>query len=1160
MRPGQTRHGPLWIWPAAVVLASLFLTSALAWSAWNGNEARDRMRFDLVVQRTNAAVEARIELYVSMLRAGTGLFAAIDEVDVGQFQAFAESIDLPVYYPGAQGIGYAIRVRPEEVAGFVETARRRVTADFNLHPEGERDDYYPILFLEPLDRRNEQAIGYDMYSDPVRQTAMARARDLGRPAATSRVVLVQEIDPEKQAGFLIYAPVYRGGDIPPTMEARREAILGFVYSPFRAGDLLAGIVGPEKMARLRLEVYDGAEPGPDRLLHSSAPRGETSPRFSRSAVLRIADRDWNMRYETTAAFETGFGATLARWIFLIGLVVSAALGAISLALARSMAQSRARGSELARHREQLRVTLASIGDAVVATDEHGLVVFLNRVAEILTGWRQEEALGRPLTEVVPLLNEDSSQAIPNPVDVVLRTGRTIELVNHTALVRRDGSRVPIEDSAAPIRTQEGTLVGVVLVFHDVTEHRRAEDELRASEERWRLAVEATQLGAWDLDPRSGELHWDARCRELLGEPGPVSDNVETVFANLPHPNDRTRVREALRQALQPGGTGHCEVECRGLPTRDGRERWLCLTGRAYLEPHPDGAGAPRPLRFIGTVQDITEEKRREHTLRFLVDLGGASQRLAEPEEIFEATARLLRVQIGADDCALEEISQEEALAWAEKTAPGDTARALFFGAACARHLLRGDTFVVDDSEHDPRISPDERQVWRNHETMALIRAPVLRSGRLVAAMSARRRQPRTWSAEEIALVEVVATRGWESAERARALRTLRESEGRFRFLAEAMPQKICTARPDGGVDYMNRPWADFAGMDPAALLEWDWQKIIHPDDLPIHLAEWRRCLETGRTFQIEHRLRRRDGEYRWHLTLVRPMRDQAGRVSMWIGSSTDITDMVKTRETLAERREELEHLVRERTASLREAVEQMEEFSYSISHDLRSPLRAMQGYAQALLDDHAERLNDEGKEHLRRIIAASTRMDRLTQDVLTYSRVARAEASPKRISTERLVADCLQQYVEPSGTGAEITVDRPLLDVRAHEPLLMQALSNLLGNAIKFVPKGERPRVRIRTERHEGAVRIWVEDQGIGISPEHQKRIWGMFERVHPKSGYEGTGIGLAIVRKAVERMGGRVGLLSEGGGGSRFWIELPAPGEEPAHAMAADSAAEERG
>jgi PAS domain S-box-containing protein len=1145
--------------PALVaVLISLLLTAALAWMAWSGNETRDRSRFLALSLRADAAIETRLELYIGMLRAGAGLFTASNGVNSDDFRAFAEAIDLPTNYPGVQGIGFARRVRPGEVAAFEAEARAEFGPGFELRPPGARDEYFPIQFLEPLDRRNAHAVGFDMFSDPVRRDAMERARDLGRPAATGRVVLVQEIDPEKQAGFLIYAPVYRGRDVPPTVEERQQAIMGFVYSPFRADDLFAGILGADKIARLRLEVHDdGPSDSEPRLLHRSSSADDAPARFTRATTLEVADRRWHVLYETTPAYETGFGAALARWIAGAGLAASVAVGSIVLAWARSSAEIRAHGRELARHREQLRVTLASIGDAVISTDDHGRIVFINRVAETLTGWAREEALGRSLSEVVPLRNEDNGQPVRNPVDIVLRDGATVELANHTVLVRRDGGSVPIEDSAAPIRDEDGRLVGVVLVFHDVTLHRRSEQELRASEERWRLAVETTRLGAWDLDPRAGELHWDARCRELLGDPPAGAVDAEKLFADLPHPDDRSRVFDALRQALRPGGDGRCEVECRGRTGDDGREPWLRLTGRAYSEPGlAEGQGAQDDAgtsvrRFIGTLQDITEEKRRERSLRFLVELGAATQRLDEPDEILRATARLLCHQLAADDCAFEPVAPPAAPAPETGSVP-----AICQGEECLRHLTRGDPFIVDDCELDPRLLEKDRSAWLEVGARALVLVPLHRSGRLVAVMSARQRRPRRWGPDEIALIEMAATRCGESVERARALRTLRESEARFRFLAEAMPQKICTTRPDGNIDYVNRQWADFTGAGLERLLGWGWTEIIHPEDLPRHLDLWRRSLETGRSFHLEHRLRRHDGQYRWHLTRVRPMREPDGRVSMWIGSSTDITDIVQARETLAERREELERLVRERTASLREAVEQMEEFSYSISHDLRSPLRAMQGYAQALLDDHSHRLDEEGRGHLRRIIAASTRMDRLTQDVLTYSRVARADAAPRRVDTERLVADCLQQYVEPRAAGAEIEVEHPLHEVVGHEPLLMQALSNLVGNALKFVPPGERPRVRIRTERNDDLVRLWVEDEGIGIPPEHQKRIWGMFERVHPKSGYEGTGIGLAIVRKAVERMGGRIGVESRGRGGSRFWIELPAPAREFEPALAEEDAA----
>ncbi|MDB6124923.1 MAG: multi-sensor signal transduction histidine kinase [Pedosphaera sp.] len=243
---------------------------------------------------------------------------------------------------------------------------------------------------------------------------------------------------------------------------------------------------------------------------------------------------------------------------------------------------------------------------------------------------------------------------------------------------------------------------------------------------------------------------------------------------------------------------------------------------------------------------------------------------------------------------------------------------------------------------------------------------------------------------------------------------------------------------------------------------------------------------------------------------------------------------------LKQHAEELEQKVEERTTSLREAAAQMEEFSYSVSHDLRAPLRAMQGYSKVLLDEYGDRLG-EGRSYLERIIRSGERMDLLTQEVLTLSRLSREEVELKQVSMDRLVHDVIQAYPAFQSPQAEIEV-KPLLDVVGQESLLSQVISNLLGNAVKFVKPGIRPRIRIWTELREERVWLWVEDNGIGIKPEYQKRIFGIFERVHSEGKYEGTGIGLAIVRKAVERMGGSVGIESDGVNGSRFWIQLGKP------------------
>jgi len=240
--------------------------------------------------------------------------------------------------------------------------------------------------------------------------------------------------------------------------------------------------------------------------------------------------------------------------------------------------------------------------------------------------------------------------------------------------------------------------------------------------------------------------------------------------------------------------------------------------------------------------------------------------------------------------------------------------------------------------------------------------------------------------------------------------------------------------------------------------------------------------------------------------------------------------------------ETLERMVNERTASLREAIAQMEEFSYSVSHDLRAPVRAMQCYAEVLMEDYGAQLDEHAKKYLDRIIHGGTRMDRLIQDILTYSRLSRREIQLHPISLDKLTREIVRQYLDlGSAANPDISVEGHLSTVIGHEPSLSQAISNLLNNAVKFVAPGTAPKVHVRTERRNGDVRLWIEDNGIGIKPEYQHRLFSVFERVHPEKNYEGTGIGLAIVRKAAERMGGKAGVESDGVNGSKFWIQLPA-------------------
>jgi signal transduction histidine kinase len=242
-----------------------------------------------------------------------------------------------------------------------------------------------------------------------------------------------------------------------------------------------------------------------------------------------------------------------------------------------------------------------------------------------------------------------------------------------------------------------------------------------------------------------------------------------------------------------------------------------------------------------------------------------------------------------------------------------------------------------------------------------------------------------------------------------------------------------------------------------------------------------------------------------------------------------------------ESQRELEARVKTRTTELQERNEELESFAYSISHDLRAPLRAMDGFSQALLEEYGDKLDDTGRQYAERVKAGARRMDLLIRDLLAYSKMTRSDIKVGPIELERVVKSALDQVEgDARARGARVLVEEHLPPVLGHESTLTQVVMNLLANGIKFVPAGRTPEIRVRTESRDGLVRLWILDNGIGIPQEYHERIFRVFERLHRVDEYPGTGIGLAIVRKGVERMGGRVGLESEPDRGTSFWIDLP--------------------
>jgi PAS domain S-box-containing protein len=339
---------------------------------------------------------------------------------------------------------------------------------------------------------------------------------------------------------------------------------------------------------------------------------------------------------------------------------------------------------------------------------------------------------------------------------------------------------------------------------------------------------------------------------------------------------------------------------------------------------------------------------------------------------------------------------------------------------------------------------------------------------------------------------------------------------------------------DGQLLQVNAAWEKVLGYSEDELKSCHAIEFVHPDDRPAVLERAGMLMKSSPIGYFEVRARHKDGSYRWIGWTAAAF--HAEKLVYIFGR--DVTQ----RRSNEQKIESLNAQLKQRVQELTDINSELEAFSYSISHDLRAPLRSMQGFADALLEEQFERLDDIGREYAQRVVNSAKYMDALLNDLLDYSRLSRADLEREPVDLKKEVAELLVQLDgEVQRKDAEVKVDLAVTSVTAHAGTLRQIFSNLLCNALKFVHPERKPVIRVSSEQGERVVRIWVEDNGIGIAPEHRERIFRLFERLHTPQAYPGTGIGLALVRKGAERMGGCAGVESEPDRGSRFWIELPA-------------------
>lgn len=412
---------------------------------------------------------------------------------------------------------------------------------------------------------------------------------------------------------------------------------------------------------------------------------------------------------------------------------------------------------------------------------------------------------------------------------------------------------------------------------------------------------------------------------------------------------------------------------------------------------------------------------------------------------------------------------------------------------------------------------------------------------------------------------------------------LRKSESSFRQLAEAMPQMVWTADADGQVDYYNQRWHDYTGMNWEESKNWGWKPALHPDHLQETVEQWTHAFTSGEPFKVEVLLKRAsDGAYRWHLSQARAVRDAEGKILRWFGTCSDIEDYKAAESEIRTMNNDLEERVRARTAELDRTNRQLTKANHSLkafalrveqtnrelqdfasvaSHDLQEPLRKVQTFGGRLKSTAREAMNEQGRDYLDRMLNATVRMQSLIEDLLKFARITSRAGPFLPVDLAQVLREVLSDLeVRITETNALVEVGE-LPTIEADGVQMRQLLQNLLSNALKFHRAGTPPEIRVYVESPDlrpadGMFRLIVEDQGIGFDEKYLDRIFTVFQRLHRRAEYEGTGVGLAICRKIVERHGGEITAKSTVGRGAAFVITLPwrrASGESPG--MPADSA-----
>jgi len=1082
----------------SLLFVGLLITLIISLMVKGEVESVAKSEFGFACEEIENKITTRLHAHAQLLRSLSILFEANDGVTREDWRNAYLHQMINKNLPGIQGVGYSIIIPKNQLAAHQKKIRNEGFPNYSVNPKGNREIYTAIIYLEPFTGRNLRAFGYDMFSEPIRRMAMEKARDFNVASLTRKIILVQETEADIQAGTLMYLPIYKKEMPAETVEERRTAIQGWVYSPYRMHDLMKGILGgygtiSEKS--IDIEIYDDASYNKTELLYDSKRALEkkttSAPLLSLKKSISFNDHQWYLRFTQYSSPTANFDYSKVWYTAIGGTSVSLLIFVLYLSLISSIRANELTeelAGYLSNSEKKFRDLIENSHDIIYTITPDGIFTFVSPSWTVL--------LGHPVNQVVG----QSFQKFVHPVDLPLcqvwlkkvnESGERQEGVEYR-VKHNDGTWYWHTSSAVPLADEAGTSIGFEGIARDITERKRVEETLRRSEEDYRKLFEDHAAVKIIIDPATGNIH-DANLaaveyygwsREELRKMKIQQINVlplEKIQDEMKKVTEHKKVHFEFNHRRKDGSIRDVDVFSTSIK----------MGGKEYLH---------------SIIFDITERRKAEEALHL-------------SEERLQLTLDV--TQIGTWDWNLKndtyhaspiyytmlgyepEYGLADRKVWIERGHPDDMDVVI----KNIHDVLSGKSKKY---EYEARVKhADGKYRWLRVIGHAVEWDDANKPTRLIGVR-----------------VEITERKNAEEM-----MKKLHEEQ---QILLDNIPAWVFFKDTENRFIRVNKTFANAMGM-PVEQLE----KKSLSELFPIEQAEgyWKDDKEVFASGQpkinIIEQMKSPTGNI-WVQTDKIPYRNLQGEIVGIIGFAIDITE-----------RKAAEDKIQKVNDELKELNLTKDKFFSIIAHDLKSPFQGFLGLTQIMAEEansfSADDLTTLGTE----MHQTADNLFALLKNLLEWAQMQNGSMSfePKKILLSELISESIRT-IRKRSEQKEINIINETTDsefVFVDNNMINSVLLNLLSNAVKFTKRTGTIIVKVKRAENK-MLEISVRDTGIGIPKDKIQKLFKAGEKIGTK-GTEGelsTGLGLLLCKEFVEKHGGKIRVESQENIGSTFYFTVP--------------------